>query len=258
MPSLLEVQHHFARGMLTGSDAAVEGWIAEDDIAAAERIGIYRNTFLGVLVNAMRLTYPVTERLVGAEFFEGAARFFLSDNPPHSACLNDYGAGFDAFLAQLPEAAGLSYLPDVARLEWAVSQAAVAEDSAVLDPAALMQFLAEELGELQLVPVASLRMVDLAAPADAIWLAITADNEDALKHIRFTGEPYALLVHRGEGGIVFRRLSGSEREMTAALCNGSTLATALATSPEAEAMTLLAEHLAAGRFACAERTRAIQ
>jgi hypothetical protein len=205
------------------------------------------------VVNAMRLTYPVVERLVGPEFFEGATRLFLEENPPRSACLNDYGGGFDAFLARLPEAAQLAYLPDVARLEWAVAQAATAEDAPTLDPAALMRFPAEALGDLRLVPHPSLRMVELASPADAIWHAITDDNEDALPHIKIAGPAFTLLLHRGPSGIVFRRLGDAERVVTGMLSRGQTLGAALGAGPEAEAMALLAEHLAAGRFTRVEQ-----
>ena len=258
MSNLHETQRRFTRGMLTARDATIEPWIDEDAISAAERVAIYRNTFLGVVVNAMRLTYPVVERLVGPEFFEGATRLFLQENPPRSACLNDYGGGFDAFLARLPEAAHLSYLPDVARLEWAVAQAAVAEDAPMLDPAALMQFPAETLGDLRLVPHPSLQLVNLASPADAIWHAITDGNEAALSHIKIGGPPFTLLLHRGANGIVFRRLNETERAVTVALSQGRTLGTALGAAPEDEAMPLLAEHLAAGRFTRVEPQSALQ
>ena len=253
MSNLLETQRNFTHDMLTARDITLAPALAEDAITAAERIAIYRNTFQGVVVNAMRLTYPVVERLVGPEFFEGAARLFLAETPPRSACLNDYGEDFDGFLQRLPEAAPLSYLPDVARLEWAVAQAAVAEDAPGLDPAALMQFPADALGDLRLVPHPSLRMVDLASPADAIWRAITGDDEDALSRIKIAVPPFTLLLHRGQDGIVFRRLSEAERVVTKMLCQGRTLFAAFAAAPEAEAMALLAEHLAAGRFTRVER-----
>jgi len=255
---LHETQRGFALSMLNADDAAVAMRIGQGALAPAECLAIYRNTFHGVVVNAMRLTYPVVERLVGPEFFEGAARLFLAQNPPQTACLNDYGGDFDVFLARLPEAAPLAYLPDVARLEWAVAQAAVAEDAPRLDPAALMQFPADALGDLRLVPHPSLQLIELAWPVDAIWRAIAEDNEDALSKIQLAGPPFTLLLHRGEDGIVFRRLSEPERAVTMALTWGRSLGTALEAAPEVEAMALLAEHLAAGRFTRAEHGAVVQ
>lgn len=246
MPSLLEVQRGFAQGMLAAGEGAP--WVLEDALSAAERLAIYRNTFAGVIVNAMRLTYPVVARLVGAEFFEGAVQLFLADNPPRSAYLNDYGDGFDGFLARLPQAAGLRYLPDVARLEWAVAGAALAADAPMLDPVSLTRFRPEELEALRLSPHPSLRIVTLTTPADAIWRAIDGGNEDALAAIRIEGPPFALVMHRGAEGIMFRRLSEPEHRLTAALAAGAPIGAAFAAVPEVDATALLAEHLATGRF----------
>jgi len=67
MPALRELQRRFARGMWSPSESGtIEAWIEGDAIAEADRLSIYRNTMTGVITNAMRLTYPVVERLVGA------------------------------------------------------------------------------------------------------------------------------------------------------------------------------------------------
>ena len=44
---------------------------------AAERLDVYRNTFLSSLTTALRISYPAVHRLVGGEFFEGAAQSFI-------------------------------------------------------------------------------------------------------------------------------------------------------------------------------------
>src|SRR5580698_1202034 len=88
MPTLREVQAAFAQGLLTRDYASAAPLVAEDAaIAPAERLGIYRNTFIGTLVQALRNTYPAVERLVGAEFFEGAATLFIGKHPPRGAYL---------------------------------------------------------------------------------------------------------------------------------------------------------------------------
>ena len=252
MPALLELQRDFARGLLAADDPGATPWILGDAVTAADRAAVHRNTFVGVIVAAMRITYPVVERLVGAEFFEAAAQLFLQDHPPRSAYLNAYGAEFAAFLAAFPPAAALGYLPDVARLEWAVAGAATAEDAPPLDPAALASLPPEELEALRLVPHPSLRLVALATPADAIWRAIASGQEDALGTIAIAGDPFTVVVHRSPNGVMLRRLTATELAATAALSLGSPIGTALAGAPEAEAMTLLADHLASGRFTRAE------
>ena len=58
--------------------------------------------------------------LTGA-FFGEAARQYIVGHPSLSGDLNDYGGEFAQFLAAYPHAADLPYLPDVARLEWAIN-----------------------------------------------------------------------------------------------------------------------------------------
>ena len=89
------------------------------------------------LTNALRLSYPAVRRLVGAEFFAGMAAQYIAAHPPRSACLNDYGGAFATFLAGFLPAAGLAYLPGVARLEWAVNRALHAPSAVALNVAAL-------------------------------------------------------------------------------------------------------------------------
>src|SRR5208282_6843581 len=96
MPALLELQQ-MLRAQLLG-DAVLADDAAPANGPEALRLAIYRNNCLSTLVNALRLSYPAVQRLVGAEFFEGGAREFIRREPPVGACLNDYGAGFAAFL----------------------------------------------------------------------------------------------------------------------------------------------------------------
>ena len=125
MPALLELQQTLRAQLL--------GEALPPDQAGALRVAIYRNTCLSTLVNALRLSFPVVQRLVGAEFFDGSAREFIRRHPPASAWLNDYGAGFAGFLSSFAAAATLPYLADVARLEWSVNCALHADDAPGLE-----------------------------------------------------------------------------------------------------------------------------
>ena len=122
-PMLLELQRAVYRSVIARDGAEGSAYVIADGIAPAARLGIHRNTFASVLTTALRLSYPALHRLVAAECFEGAARLFIEERPPQCANLDDYGSGFPEFLARFPPAAALTYLPDVARLEWALNRA---------------------------------------------------------------------------------------------------------------------------------------
>jgi Putative DNA-binding domain len=249
MPTLLEIQRAVARSILSRDDGDALRHIVDDTIAAADRLGIYRNNSAATLVGALHLAYPAVEKLVGPEFFGGAARVFIAQHPPRTAYLNDYGAELADFLAAFPAAAGLKYLPDVARLEWAVGTALNGLDAPALEPAALAGLASSEHGRVRFVPHPSVRLLCVHYPADVIWRAVLGGDDAALAALELTVEPLLLVVHRGSEGIVVRRLTQEEADWTAMLFSGAALAQAMP-QPESPAFVqLLADHLAQGRFA---------
>jgi hypothetical protein len=249
MSTLREIQRAVARSILSPDDREALRHIADDAIAAADRLGIYRNNAAATLVGALRLAYPVVAKLVGPEFFEGVARVFIARHPPRTAYLNDYGAELADFLGAFPAAAELPYLPDVARLEWAVSSALNAPDVPALEPAALTALAASEHGRVRFVPHPSVRLLSVHYPADVIWRAVLGGDDAALAAIALTVEPIWLVAHRGSEGIAVRRLTQEEARLTATLCSGAALSEAMPERDSAVFVALLADYLAQGRFA---------
>ncbi|HEY1719969.1 MAG TPA: DNA-binding domain-containing protein [Magnetospirillaceae bacterium] len=250
MPTLREVQAAFAQSLLTGEPSGTLPYLVDDhEIAPADRMGVYRNTFVGTLVAALRITYPAIERLVGEKFFEGAATRFVRDHVPHAAHLNTYGGDFGDFLAGFAPAASLPYLPDVARLEWAVSSAANAPDALPLDPAALGSLSEADQGRIKFQPHPSVRIVHLAYDADRIRKAVIDKNEAEMAGLAPDATPFWLIAHRKDLDVVMRRLTDDEARFSQALMAGGQLDQILAPDGMEAQIALLGEHLATGRFA---------
>src|SRR5262249_34026411 len=133
VPTLLEVQRAMFLDLTARDSAETDAFIVADGLAPRQRLNVYRNTAVCTLTTALRLSYPAVHHIVGAEFFESAARIFIDIDPPRSAYLNEYGSAFPDFLMRFLPAVSLSYLPDVARLEWAVNRALHAPDTKALD-----------------------------------------------------------------------------------------------------------------------------
>jgi hypothetical protein len=246
-PSLLELQRVVSAGLAgDGQMAALE--IISDGIDATARLSIYRNTSATTLTAALSLNYPAVRKLVGDEFFEGAASVFIDGHRAGSACLDDYGREFGEFLAHFPPASSLPYLADVAELEWAVSRALHAPEAAALDLARLAELTTQASASLRLLPHPALSLVRANAPADAIWHAVLEGDDAALGAIDLADGPVYLLVQRRESSVCMQRLSEAAWRFTTALCAGTPLAAALAANPDCDADRVLAEHLAAGRF----------
>ena len=247
-PSLLDLQRALRASLVAHDDSGLSPHIVAGDLSPAERLDVYRNTFASVLTTALRLSYPAVHRLVGTEFFEGAARIFIETSPPKSACLDDYGEGFAEFLSSFAPASSLAYLPDVAQLEWAVNRALHAPDAEPLDARRLAALAESEHARVSFVPHPSVSLVRAAHPADLIWHAVLEEDDAALSAIDPGAGPAWLLVQRLATGVEVRRMSESAWRFTAALCAGRPLAAALDEAREFDAAALLADHLAAGRF----------
>ena len=139
-------------------------------LAAQPGFAVYRNTVMRGCVDALAANYPTVARLVGAEWFEGAAGLFARRHLPHDVSLAGYGQGFAEFLEAFEPAAALTYLPGVARLDRAWTEAHIAADAPVLAAATLAALPPQQLVEAVLVPHPAARWVSSATlPVFTIW-----------------------------------------------------------------------------------------
>ncbi|MEP7056592.1 MAG: DNA-binding domain-containing protein [Caldimonas sp.] len=248
MPSLRELQQSFGRSMVAGDEVAASTWIVGAGLAPRERVGIYRNTFLSTVTRALRLTFPAVHRLVGADFFEGAAQIFTLECPPRGADLNAYGEDFASFLERFAPASALAYLPDLARLEWAVNRALHAPDARPLDVTELSGIGEADQARLCFTAHPSVSMIRSAFPVDAIWQAVLEQDDQAMGNVNLSSGPVFLLVERLGGHVDVSRLDVAAWNLSSTLFEGVALGLALEHSGEADAPALLAAHLLAGRF----------
>jgi hypothetical protein len=236
------------RRLLDDADPAATAILA-DALAPADRLSIYRNTSRSALTNALRLTYPAVQRLVGESFFAAAADAFITNEPPRAAWLDLYGIGFPEFLQSFPPAAGLLYLPDVARLEHAVGCALHAVDAASLAPLRLASVAPSAHASLCFAAHPSVSLMSSSYPVDAIWRAVLARDDAAIGAIDLSTGTIRLLIERRDGEIEVARLGEQEWKFAEALFAGQPLSAALEVPSNPDAPVWLAGHLAAGRFA---------
>lgn len=247
MPTLLDVQQAMYRGLAGRDDKLLEEYVLADGLTVEARLNVYRNNAMSSLTTALCLAYPAVHSLVGEKFFEGAAAIFIEQHIPRSPCLDEYGAEFAGFLEHFPPAAGLPYLPGVARLEWAVNVALHAPDLDTLDLHQLAAIEATCDGPITLVLHPSVGLVHDAHPIDAIWRAVLAHDDGAMAAIDLDAGPAWLLVSRAETGIGVMSISEGAWRFTAELRAGQSVDTAITAAAGVDATMVLAEHLAGGR-----------
>lgn len=167
----VEIQDAFAAALLNPGRPLPPGIAAGGREAGTSRFAVYRNNVYVGLTTALAQRFPVTRRLVGSDFFAGMARAYAADHKPLSPLIMDYGDDFPDFIADFPPAASLAYLPDVARIEVAWTQAYHAADRLPLHVAELAGVPPGQLGDMALIAHPSARLVRSDFPAGSIWSA---------------------------------------------------------------------------------------
>ncbi len=239
MPTLRELQSGFRAAMLGGDAAAAQAAVQPDGLAVEARLAIYRHHVFTSLSAALESTFPVVVRLVDPRFFRYAADRFVREHPPASPCLSEYGAALPDFLARFEPTRHLAYLPDVARLEWAMNVALHALDAEPVPPEAL-----RDPAPLALHP--SVTLLQSPWPIDTIWRANQPDAGDDTVDLDAGG--VHLQVWRSTDDVVFRRLSAAAFAFHRALAHTSRLDAAahaaVSITPGADLPSLIRDLLA--------------
>lgn len=222
MPSLAEVQRAFAKALREHEQQPFAFISAVD----AGRLDIYRNAFAHNYRNALGALYPTVCSLVGEQFFAQLSDRFVRAMPSTSGDLHDYGERLADFIAAEPVLQGLPYLPDVARLEWALHTAFHAADDAPLAIDDFAQFSPAALATCTLSLRASARLLASAYPIMRIW-EINQPDAPAAATVDLDGGGECALVIRRDGLTLAQRLDFADYAMLTALQAGASLGAAL-------------------------------
>lgn len=188
----------FADSLLATQPVCPPGLRAWNQSDPERRFAVYRNNVMVSLIDALADTYPVSQAMVGEEFFRAAAGVFARAHPPRSPIMAHYGEEFPDFLGTLPAAAGLPYLADLARLEMLQVQAYHAADATSLPPAAIAPLLAapDRLPAARFTLQPSLRILASPHAVVSLWAAHQSEDIDAALAAVDTALPESALIVR--------------------------------------------------------------
>ncbi len=207
-------QAEFLTAVLDSSRPVPSGLISLRTLPT-KRFSVYRNNVVVGLSDALASAFPVTQKLLGDEFFRAMAGLFVRRFPPQSPMLMEFGSDLPDFLADFPPVAHLPYLPDVARLEILVRESYHEADSQPVDREEVLGISQDRLAlsRLQLAP--SARLMRSGFPACGIWRANALSEprpkmtpEDILV-VRRGYDPEPVLLPPGGYEIMERLLAGA-------------------------------------------------
>lgn len=161
--NLAALQHDFRQWLVTSSDD-VEQHLDE---RTAHGLAVYQNNYRVQLVGCLEVSYPLLLVRMGAEAFRQVAVAHIDDHPPHAWTLDAYGADFGNTLRErLPNHPDLH---ELAWIEWALSEAFVAPDTAPLSQDVLARV---DWDAARLTLNSSLREHIATTNAYAMWAAL--------------------------------------------------------------------------------------
>jgi hypothetical protein len=240
MTTLAQMQRNFIHDCLSGELKQGSVLMAENieshDISAHGLMKIYQNSALANITQSLSLTYPVIEALVGQDFFRAMCRRYIQTSWPSSGNMDDYGADFPVFLAEFEHAKHLTYLKDVASLEWAFHLSSLADDKHFTDWSTLSQV--SNILQLQFTLAPSFRLINSTYPIDKIWQLNQVDNTADINLDMNVNEDTViswLVVYRRELKTVILPVTSGEYVLLAAFEQGAAFEEAITDASQEQA-----------------------
>ena len=195
MSGLSRWQDSLVNAIDTGvdDDISAAAHAAPGTLSVAAGCAVYRASSRDAREQALLDIYPVCQRILGDQAFDGLAREFVRRTPSTFADLNRFGAGFaefvDGVVAEYPAFSGLPWLADLVALEWACQRVYCAPEASPID---LGLFERHSPAELLIRPAAALAWLHVTWSVHEIWAAHLADEPPAMQVV--SGEWYLVVM----------------------------------------------------------------
>ena len=219
-----------------------------DRALASRRFEHYRDNLRGSWEKALAASYPVLRRYVGDEFFLAMSGLYGDQHPSVSGDLNCFGAALPTFLERFAELSDHPWLPDLARLEWAVHRSHYAADSGALAANAVASMSEDALEGLHVALHPTCALIRSAWDVAALWRWHQAPETQP-----WTDDlhrPVTALVHRPQWKVGVRALDSGEAAGLGRIAGiaalGDVLEAAVAAEPQLDVATVFAGWLRDG------------
>lgn len=220
-------------------------------LAQQPAFAVYRNTLFKGCIDALAGNFPTLQRLLGEACFHALALAYARAHAPADVCLINYGRGFPAFVAQAEHLRELPYLPGVAALDRAWSEAHLAADDVLLDSAMLHAALSQGRDVRLQLHAATRWHSDDQHPILSIWSAHRRDDTVDLSALSWQGE--AALLTRPDGQVQWQAIGPGACAFLAACMQDASISDAAQQAqqaqPDLDIAQMLGALVQAGAFA---------
>lgn len=189
------------------------------------RMAVYVSGYQERFREALAEVYEAAEHIVGAPAFRELATAYAAAYPSHDANLTLVGRSLSQFLSWYPLTKQLPFLPDLARLEWAVCESFHAFDQAPMDAARLTELPLEAWERARLVFQPSVRLVASEWPILDLWQARLTSRDEV--SVELAGRAQHVLVSRRGVQVRCELIDEQQHTLLDRLLAGQTIGDAL-------------------------------
>jgi hypothetical protein len=220
-----QFQTKFAEALLDTAHPPLMDIVSGQADGRDRRFAVHRNNVVSGLMKALKSRFPVTEKIVGEEFFAAMTRVYVQERPPHSPLLAIHGDDLADFIATFEPVRELAYLADVTRLEAARTRAYHAADATPVDASRFSTLDANAVGDVVVELLPSTEIVRSPHPIVTIW-AMNAGERDLAPIENWNAED--ALVVRPHLDVEVRLLPSGGAAFLLALADGQPIGEAAA------------------------------
>jgi len=166
---LKELQENFANHIYNKKDSKIFPIINSKKISVDKRLDIYRNNIFGSFDDCLEMTYKITKKIVGDDYFSYLCDEYKKQYKSDSGNLEDYGEFFPQLIKELEKKHKLAYLSDIANLEWRFNLAYFSKDITDIDLEKLQSLNEEEFMQLEFCLNPSCHLIASNYPIYSIW-----------------------------------------------------------------------------------------
>lgn len=188
----------------------------------------YQSNGHALAVRALGASHPVLVQLLGEDSFAALACAFWHAQPPAKGDVSQWGEALPGFLANSTQLQDEPYLPDVARVEWALHRCASAAD-AQAGVSSFQLLMERDPEQLTLVLAPGCALVQSGWPVASVMTAhlqARPDFDAVGRRLRAGVTETAMVWREGLRARVREALPG-EAELVGALLAGQPLSSAL-------------------------------
>lgn len=159
-----------------------------------DRWGVYTSGYVARLAEAIENDYPALHRILGDGPLRSLTARYVRKHAPRSFDIGRAGDRLAEFLENDPLIDDLVFLPDLARLEWGLSEVFVAPDVEALCWDALAALGPEQVAVTPLALRPGTAVVRSPWPIHDLWLC--RDRHDDEVSVLVEGRPQDVLIYR--------------------------------------------------------------